>query len=110
MAMVKSGLSGGQGSPAYPDRTVALHVPDTVFADYTGGKRVLVEQRLAKEIGAAEEQRFKAELAKLREMTDDQREVEKARREVEELLLDKCPACKAVFLEAGLERCVCGGR
>jgi hypothetical protein len=107
---------GCEETPAFSDAEVARHCNDAVFVIYTDAKKKLVEARLAEQIGAEERDRMDAELERLRKMTDEEREVEKERRHIEDMLNLKCPRCKMVFVDftncaaltCGKAGCGCG--
>eukprot|EP01047_Picozoa_sp_COSAG01_P070106 COSAG01_NODE_10539_length_2136_cov_3.113402_2_plen_481_part_00 len=94
---------GCEETPAFSDAEVARHCNDAVFVIYTDAKKKLVEARLAEQIGAEERARMDAELERLQKMTDEEREVEKERRHIEDIFEDmlylKCPRCKMVFVD-----------
>jgi hypothetical protein len=90
---------GCEETPPFSDAEVARHCSDAVFVSYTNAKKKLVETRLAQEIGAQERARMDAELQRLQKMTEEEREVEKERRHIEDMLNLKCPRCKMVFVD-----------
>ena len=72
--------TGGAGSVVFSDTEVAQHCESAVFGVFMAGKEKLLEQRLASQIEADAKARLEAELKKLRDMTEEQREVDLARR------------------------------
>ena len=72
--------TGGAGSVVFSDTEVAQHCESAVFGVFMAGKQKLLEQRLASQIEADAKARLEAELKKLRDMTEEQREVDLARR------------------------------
>ena len=90
---------GCEDTPPFTDTEIARKTDEATFAVYTASKRKLLEAKLAKDIGAVEKARFEAELERLEKMTEEQREIEKERRKIEDMLNPKCPRCKAVFVD-----------
>ena len=83
----------------FTDADIAQHVPEKTFAVYSDGKKKLVENQIAKEMELEMKKRLEAELKRLEAMTEEQRKIDKARRDIEGMLNLKCPRCKAVFLD-----------
>jgi hypothetical protein len=86
---------------AYGDAVVARHVTAATFATYTAGKKKLLEIQLVREIGEAERARFEAELHRIRNMDEEQRQVHQHGIALEDAVNLKCPRCAAVFLDFG---------
>eukprot|EP00729_Bicosta_minor_P006787 gene6787-23797_t len=82
---------GCADSPAYTDAEVAQHTSVDAFECYTQGKRKLLEMQLVQEIGAAEKQKFEAELERLMQMDEQQREVRRHIQVLDGVMNLKCP-------------------
>jgi len=95
--MQRGGL--GCDSRFFTDVEVAQCATEEAFASYTTGKMKLMEQKLTRDIEAAERARYQAEMEKFQKLSAEQREIQMAKLEIENLLNLKCPRCKAVFAD-----------
>eukprot|EP01052_Picozoa_sp_SAG31_P039169 SAG31_NODE_5377_length_2576_cov_1.652806_1_plen_299_part_00 len=84
---------------AYNDAEVAQHVSADTFRLYNEGKKKLVETQLAKEMEEEMNRRLEMELRRREQQTEEQRKIDTARRDIEDLLNLKCPRCGTVFVD-----------
>jgi hypothetical protein len=80
----------------YADVEVATHAGEA-FDSYQERKRQLVEQQLRVTIEAEARRKLEGQLQQIQRMTEEQREIDVARREIESMLELKCPQCTFVF-------------
>lgn len=90
----------------FADKIVAMHVNEETFARFMGGKEKVIEQLKSAEIEESSKMRYESELQKLREMSEEQRNVELKRLRIEEMLNIKCPECKKEFYEIEVGDCM----
>ena len=84
----------------YDDQAIANHVSREVYDKFTGAKVQLMERKLGEGIRKEERQRLEEEDAREAALTEEQRCLEKARKNiVDDILNLKCPRCKAAFID-----------
>jgi ATP-dependent Lon protease len=81
----------------FADAEVARHAALDVFDAYQDCKKQTFEQQLLVTMEAAKKREIEHEMQRLQQMTEEQREIDLARREIEGMLELKCPQCKFVF-------------
>ena len=81
-------------------------MPEAAFRSYTDGKKKLLEHRIATEMEEEMKKRLEAEVAQITAMTEEQHEIDTARRHIESMLNLKCPRCKSVFVGTEVSGCM----
>ena len=84
----------------YDDVALARALRASVFEQYMQARTKVVEDKRHGEMEAEMRDTLAAELKRLLAMDEDQRAVHKARKDIEEELLQmRCPECKCAFLD-----------
>ena len=89
--------TAGEGSTAYSDQEVAQHCDSASYNLFMRGKATLQEAALVARLEAENEARMTAALEGMRHQTEQQRNVEQARRRLEAMLDMQCPRCHTVL-------------
>jgi hypothetical protein len=100
------------GAP-FSDAEVALHASGAIDS-YVASHHALMEATLTTELEKKNKKAYRAELERLLKMDEQQRRVEAAYQDINNLLTDACPRCQAAFVDFNncsaltCHRCGCG--
>jgi hypothetical protein len=86
-------------APKFDDVEIARHVSCAAFDAYAAATRGVLEKKLVAEITEVERTKFEAELERMAQMNEQQREVHRHGQVLSDSLNLKCPRCKGVFLD-----------
>jgi hypothetical protein len=95
----RHGKASACGAPKYSDEELAKAVPAKVFDDYVQAQVKLKKKDMQAEADREVEKRVGEEIERLKNLDEAQRAVLAARKDIDEVLMSRCPGCRAPWSE-----------
>jgi len=90
----RHGKTSACGAPKYSDEELAGAVPAKVFEAYVQAQVKLKEKDMQAEADREVKKRVKEEIERLKNLSEEQRAVLAARKDIDEVLMSRCPAAR----------------